>query len=210
MNQSAPTALLLLDYQVGLCRPGDDCLAPPLAAQIAERGVLEKAAQLLAAARASGALVVHIGLGFDETYELRTNRTARFERYPDNGLMRVGSPEAAFMPQVAPDAREPVLHKGCVDPFIGTSLRLVLASHGIERVVLAGVATNLVVESTARHASDSALDVVVVEDACASFSPEMHTFAVESTLPLFASVVASDAVSFSPSSRESRPQHSAA
>jgi biuret amidohydrolase len=196
MTQSNSTALLMLDFQAALCRAGDGCLAPPLAALVEERGTLKKAGELLTAAREAGAFVVHVGIGFDENYELRTNRTARFDNFEKAGIMKIGSPEGEFMPEVAPAPGEPVVYKGSVNPFLSTSLRMILAAHGIKKVVLAGVSTNLVVESSARHAADSALDVVVVEDACMSVSEEMHDFAVQHTLPTFASVVTSDAVTF--------------
>jgi nicotinamidase-related amidase len=178
----------MLDYQVGLCIQGDGCLAPPLAAEIDRRGVLAKAENLLRAARTSGAYIVHVRLGFDDTYELRSNRTARFDRYRELGLMKFDSPAAQFVPQLEP-VDEPVIIKGCVDSFIGTPLLNMLLGNSISTVILAGVATNLVVESTARHAADLGVSVVVVEDACAGFTPQLHAFAVNEILPMFANVI---------------------
>ena len=54
--------------------------------------------------------------------------------------------------------------------------------------MLGGVATNLVVESAARHASDAGLQVQVVEDMCASFRADFHEFSVQNMLPLFGTV----------------------
>ena len=82
-----------------------------------------------------------------------------------------------------------MIDKGCVDPFVGTPLRSVLAAEGVDHVVLGGVATNLVVESAARHASDEGLQVTVVEDMCASFRPDFHDFSAQNMLPLFGSVI---------------------
>jgi nicotinamidase-related amidase len=188
------TALLLLDYQVAMCDQGPLGLQPPLAAQVARREVLGRAAKTLDAARGAGLFVVHVRLAFDPSYELRTNAAARFAAYKDKGAMLVGSPEAAFMPEVTPLTSEPIVTKGGVDPFIGTQLLEVLLRNGVSRVALAGVATNLVVESAARHAIDSGLQVVVLEDLCASFAPEMHEFAITRTLPLFAEI--SDSATF--------------
>ena len=186
------TALLLLDYQRALCEPGDHCLAPPLAEQAQERDVLSAAEDALSHARASDdTSVVHVRLAFDPSYELRTNRTGRFQRYPDNGLLQADDAGAEIMEQVAPLTSEPLVTKGGVNPFIGTPLLEMLLGKGVRRVVLGGVATNLVVESAARHAADSGVDVVVLEDLCASFSPEMHTLAIEKTLPLFAEITSS-------------------
>ena len=186
------TALLLLDYQVAMCDTGPLGRQPALAAQVAERDVLGRAGKALAAARSAGLFVVHVRLAFDPSYELRTNATARFAAYRDAGAMLVGSPEAEFMAEVAPLPAEPVVTKGGVDPFVGTPLLEVLLRNGVTRVALAGVATNLVVESAARHAIDSGLQVVVLEDLCASVSAEMHEFAVTKTLPLFGDIADSD------------------
>jgi biuret amidohydrolase len=184
-------ALLLLDYQVALCEDGPHLRMPPLAAQVAERDVLATAERVLGAARDAGWLVAHVRLAFDPTYVLRTNRLARFDAYPDQRAMLADSPEAQIVKALAPIEGEPVVDKGCVDPFVGTPLLQVLAAEGIGEVVLGGVATNLVVESAARHASDTGLQVTVVEDMCASFRPDFHEFSVQHMLPLFGTVTTS-------------------
>ncbi|GAA1816549.1 cysteine hydrolase [Actinomadura chokoriensis] len=193
---TAKKALLMLDYQVALCEEGPHLRMPPLAAQIAERGVLATAERVLGAARAAGTLVVHVRLAFDPSYRLRTNRLPRFDPYEEQRAMLADSPEAQIVKALAPVAGEPVIDKGCVDPFVGTALRDVLAAEGVTEVVLGGVATNLVVESAARHASDSGLQVTVVEDMCASFRPDFHAFSVANMLPLFGSVVGSAELEF--------------
>lgn len=193
---TATKALLMLDYQVALCEEGPHLRMPPLAAQIAERGVLATAERVLAAARAAGTLVVHVRLAFDPSYRLRTNRLPRFDPYEEQRAMLADSPEAQIVKALAPAGGEPVVDKGCVDPFVGTALRDVLAAEGVTEVVLGGVATNLVVESAARHASDSGLQVTVVEDMCASFRPDFHEFSVTNMLPLFGSVIGSAELAF--------------
>ncbi|WP_433234473.1 cysteine hydrolase family protein [Actinomadura nitritigenes] len=193
---TATKSLLMLDYQVALCEEGPHLRMPPLAAQIAERGVLGTAERVLAAARAAGTLVVHVRLAFDPSYRLRTNRLPRFDPYEEQRAMLADSPEAQIVKALAPADGEPVVDKGCVDPFVGTALRDVLAAEGVTEVVLGGVATNLVVESAARHASDSGLQVTVVEDMCASFRPDFHEFSVTNMLPLFGSVTGSAELAF--------------
>jgi nicotinamidase-related amidase len=191
MTDNARTALLMLDYQVALVSEGELGRAKPLAAQVRERNVIATAKSVLDAARAAGTLVIHVRLAFDDTYVLRTNRLARFDGYRDNQAMLRTSPEAAIVDELAPIAGEAVVDKGCVDPFIGTPLLEVLLAEGIRTIVIGGIATNLVVESTARHASDSGLQVNIVEDMCASFSPTAHDFAFANILPMFGSVVTS-------------------
>lgn len=185
-------ALLLLDYQVALCEDGPHMRMPPLVEQIKERDVLANAARVLAAARQAGWLVVHVRLAFDPTYVLRTNRHPRFDAYQDQRAMLADSPEAQIVAGLSPIEGEPVIDKLCVDPFVGTPLLTVLAAEGIRDVVLGGVATNLVVESAARHACDAGLSVTVVDDLCASFRADFHDFSMQNLMPLFGTVTTAD------------------
>jgi biuret amidohydrolase len=187
-----PSALLFVDYQVALCEEGEHTRLPALAAQVRERDVIAKAASVLAAARAAGVYVVHVRLAFDPTYELRANRTPRWDAYPADRAMLADSEAARIVTALAPLDNEPVVIKGCVDPFIGTSLTEMLIGNGIRNIAIAGVATNLAVESAVRHAGDSGFAVTVLEDCCASFSPAAHEFSVGTILPMFSNVVSSD------------------
>ena len=186
------SALILVDYQVALCEEGDLCRLPALAAQVRERDVLGKASKVLEAARAAGVYVVHVRLAFDPTYELRSNRTKRWDAYPADRAMLADSPAAQIVDVLAPTEGEPVVVKGSVDPFIGTSLANMLLGNDIRSIAVAGVATNLAVESAVRHAGDSGFDVTVIEDLCASFSPAAHEFSTGTILPMFATVASSD------------------
>ena len=185
-------ALLLLDYQVGLCDSGPLGRMPALAEQIEQRGVLAAASRALSAARSRGDYVVHVRLAFDPSYELRTNRSARFDAYPTGRAMLVGSPEAAFVAELTPLESEPIVTKGGVNSFIGTPLTEMLLGNGIRSIALGGVATNLVVEATARHATDIGLDVHVLEDCCASFNPDFHDVTIKNLFPMFSTVTTTD------------------
>ena len=161
---------------------------PPLAQQVTRRGVLPATAELHQPALEEETLVVHLRLAFEPNYLTRTNRTKRFQRYPDEQLLRTDEPAARIAPELAsPDIG--VLTKGCVNPYIGAPLAAILAAHQVTGAVIAGVATTLAVESAARHSADSGLATLVVEDASASFSPELHEVAIASTLPLSADVI---------------------
>jgi nicotinamidase-related amidase len=186
------TALILVDYQVALCEEGEHCRLPALAAQVRERDVISRTSRVLEAARAAGVYVVHVRLAFDPTYELRSNRTARWDAYPADRAMQGDSPAAQIVSALVPLETEPVVVKGSVDPFIGTSLANMLLGNGIRTIAIAGVATNLAVESAVRHAGDSGFDVRVLEDLCASFTPAAHEFSTVTILPMFAAVVSSD------------------
>jgi biuret amidohydrolase len=190
LEQNGRFALLVADLQVGFCSVGEECLTPPLAEQATERQVIKVAAAVQEAALRAGIPVVHTRLAFDPTYFTRTNRTARFDLYPAERLLSHGSPGAQIVSEL--QSQDAVLvTKGCVDPFVGTALPAMLAANGITDLFIGGVATNLAVESAARHAADMGIGVRVVEDMCASSSSDLHNFAMANTLPLFAEIVSS-------------------
>jgi len=67
--------------------------------------------------------------------------------------------------------------------FYGTDLDLQLRRRRINQIVLAGIATNMGVESTARAAWEHGYSILFAEDATSSFSTEMHAFAFETIFP---------------------------
>ena len=68
--------------------------------------------------------------------------------------------------------------------FHGTELDLQLRRRGIKTLVLAGVASNMGVESTARAAYELGYQLIFAEDAISSVSAGMHEFAAHTIFPL--------------------------
>jgi nicotinamidase-related amidase len=76
--------------------------------------------------------------------------------------------------------------------FYGTDLDVQLRRRNVKTVVLAGIATNMGVESTARQAYERGYEVVIAEDAVTGLTHAMHAFAIESIFPLLARIVRAD------------------
>ena len=89
---------------------------------------------------------------------------------------------------VTPQDGEPVVTKRGVSAFYGSDLAPLLATGGIDTLLLSGVATNFVVEATAREATDRGYNVVIVGDCCASVSQEAHDAALTTALPFLATI----------------------
>ena len=188
------SALLLMDFQVAICGPdGRLGSGSGLSDHTREREVLARVAQCLEEAREAQVAVLHARVQFDPAYTRRTNRSDRFAGMERNQLLLEGSRDAEFVPEAAPVDGETVVNKGCVNPFIGTVLDQRLRALGVTDLYLGGVATNFVVESAARHAGDSGFNVTVLEDLCAAYDQQMHEFAIDRTLPLFADIGSSEA-----------------
>jgi nicotinamidase-related amidase len=183
--------LLLMDYQEGICRPDGIFGSAGMGAEVERRGVLPAAAAALHRFRDKGYAVVHTKLEVDPAGHVLTSSSGTFAAVREHGLMQTGDPAVDICPEVAPSTGERVIRKGGFGPFAGTSLEAYLHEVAPDEVVMGGVSTNHVVESAVRYASDVGFPVIVLEDLCASGSPELHRFAVEEILPSFARVLTS-------------------
>jgi nicotinamidase-related amidase len=190
MSQSQ-TALLLLDLQNEMVDAKGKVGGGGLAKIVEERGVLENAAKVLEAARAKRLKVAHIRLGFRPDYADALSVAPRIAKLKEHGAAVLGTWGTDFPDRLKPRDDEMIVTKQCVNPFFNTGLLSWLHKNGIKEIAIGGVATNLVVEATARYADDAGLAVTVLEDCCASPNPEWHRFAIEKMLPLFGRVISS-------------------
>lgn len=198
MEVGISQALVLMDYQLGICTSaGPLGVEAGYAVQVARRGVLAKAAIALSRFREENATIIHTRVAFDEHYSNLTNVSERFRSIRTQRLMLEGAPETEFCDGLIPVPGEIVITKGGVNPFIGTSLSQHLARIKPSVVVLGGIATTHVVESCARHAVDSGYKVVILEDLCAASDEESHRYAIERVLPGYASIAKSEEYEFS-------------
>ena len=187
------TALLLLDLQNDIVDPKGKIGQHGLAKATAERGVLKNAASVLAAFRRKSLPVVFVRVGFRPDYADALSVAPRVAKMKESGAAIVGTWGTEIHPEVAPQPGELIITKQCVNPFFSTQLHAWLGRHQIRSLVLGGVATNFVVEATARYCDDAGFAVTVLEDCCAGPSPELHAFAVEKILPMFGKVEKSNA-----------------
>lgn len=177
----ATTALVLIDLQNGI-------LAMDLAPYPANL-VVERSKDLAARFRAAGSPVVLVHVRFGEG-----------ERPSAEADKPMAAPAGGF-PADWSDLTAGLRERGDIvvlkhhwGAFIGTDLDLQLRRRGVTTIVLAGVATNFGVESTARSAWELGYNVVIAEDACTSRSEALHRFAIDNILPAIAHVIASDDV----------------
>jgi nicotinamidase-related amidase len=106
-------------------------------------------------------------------------------------LLPKDTDDAQIVPELAPRPGEIVLTKTTDSAVTGTSLRLILANMGIRHVVLTGIFTDQCVSSTVRSLADESFDVIVVEDACAAGTDELHHSELEIINMIYCHVVSS-------------------
>jgi nicotinamidase-related amidase len=108
-----------------------------------------------------------------------------------NLLAAPGSKEAEFLTEVAPQGDEIVINKTASGVFSSTNLHYVLNNMGIRSLYLAGVYTNECVETTARDACDLGYFVTLIDDACATVTPELHKASLDTLRDRYARIVTS-------------------
>jgi nicotinamidase-related amidase len=180
----ATTALVLIDLQQGIVA-GDK---GPRSGE----AVVEAAKNLAARFREVRAPVALVHVGWRNDAERPSGEVDKPMPIPTGGT------PPAFTELVGGLEQEGdiVVLKHHWGAFTGTDLDLQLRRRGVRTIVLAGIATNFGVESTARSAWELSYDVVVVEDACTSRSSELHVFAIDQILPQIARVVRLEDVGF--------------
>ena len=85
---------------------------------------------------------------------------------------------AEIVPELGPEPGDLVITKRQWGAFYGTELDLQLRRRGIDTILLAGISTNVGVESTARDAFERGYEQVFVEDAMTARSPDDHAHAL--------------------------------
>ncbi|RYY25837.1 MAG: cysteine hydrolase [Sphingomonadales bacterium] len=168
---------------------------PQLAQQVAERGILDRIATLAAAFRAHGLPVIHAPvIHRRDLADIKPNSLINALTLK-HGKMKVGSPEAAYVPQLVPHAEDIVLDRPAgLIAFNGTNLDATLRRMDIATVVLTGVSTNIAMPGNTMTAVDLGYHVVIPEDCTAGADPHTHKVIVEQQLRMIARITTAEAV----------------
>ncbi|WP_176038567.1 cysteine hydrolase family protein [Brucella tritici] len=153
----------------------------------------EKAARLLAAVRGHGIPVVLVRIAFRPDHADVVQNGKIFRDVVANKAMIDGSWGADFHDGFGPVDGEYVVKHSRNNAFYGSQLEEVLRVLKAERLVIAGISTNFVVEATVRCASDMGYEIIVASDACSSASLAQHQASLEN-MKLLADIMTVDEV----------------
>ena len=177
----ASTALVIIDMQRDFLEPGGfgDALGNDVSLL---RRTVEPTQRLLAAVREAGMLVVHTREGHrPDLADLPPAKRVRGrfamgigDPGPMGRILVRGEAGHDIVPELAPLPGEPIIDKPGKGAFYATDFEAILQHHGIERLIVCGVTTEVCVNTTVREANDRGYDCLVVEDCCGSYFPEFQ------------------------------------
>jgi len=155
-------ALLVYDMQVGILRQLP--AASPTIARVLD---------VLAAARESGVRILftrHVSLPRELAGTMQLRTAMAWQHVDSIDKIRptfpADAPQTKLIAELDPRPSEFVLDKISMSAFVGTPLELILRDCGIKALAIVGVALEVGIEPTARHAADLGFIPVLVTDAC--------------------------------------------
>lgn len=160
----AKTALIIIDLQKGI-------VAYPTAHAAGE--VIRRAGTLVAAFRGHRLPIVFVNVAGGAPG--RTEQARRTIDFPEDWTELVSDLDAR-----PKDHRVTKMTWGA---FTNTDLEAYLRAEGVTQVVLAGIATSIGVESTARFAYELGLNVTLAVDAMTDMNADAHTNSVTRIFP---------------------------
>jgi biuret amidohydrolase len=155
-------ALLVYDMQVGIVSQVKK--GPEVVARVRDA---------VAVARACGMRVIftrHLSLPRELMGAFQYRMAMSWQRVERADLVKPwflrGSPGFEIVPELSPLPSEAIFDKITMSAFEGTPLSIALRDCGVRAVALVGLAIEIGIEPTARHAADLGLIPVIIVDAC--------------------------------------------
>jgi biuret amidohydrolase len=189
-------ALLVYDMQAGICSQVKNSAR-----------IISQITRLIAACRAAGVRVVytrHLSLPKAWMGVMQYRTTMAWQRKDEPSdvspwFLR-GTPGFEIVRELAPHPDDAIFDKLSFSAFEGTPLEFALRDAGIHSVAIAGIATEIGIEPTARHAADIGIIPVVVADACGAGHEEAAQRSLDS-LRFMGDAIISDVMSIETSLR---------
>lgn len=177
------TALVVIDMQKADAHPEYGMGKKARAAGIGQvfeyywkavEGAVKNQQRLLDAARTAGVQVIYTRIAT----QTRTARDVGKQHLYVNLAVPKDSVDAEILAEITPAPDDIVLSKTSSSPFNSTNIHQLLHNLDVDTLLVCGVVTNGCVEGTVRDASDLGYNVIMIPDACAAVTPELHQAAI--------------------------------
>jgi ureidoacrylate peracid hydrolase len=187
MNQHyGKTALVLIELQNDFLAK-DGALNKAVSAVLESNDVVSNINETIDGARKLGLTIVHVPIAFSDDYvEVGDDPHGILDIVKNAGAFRKGSWGAEFYEGIDIQEHDIVIEaKSGICAFTGTNLDLILRHHGITSIALAGLLTNVCIESTMRTAYNLGYQIHTLTDCMATVSHAHQQAAIEHNFSFF-------------------------
>ncbi len=192
------TAILVMDCQNDIVheegKVGGSLTGGTMPRVIKERNILGTIRRLMEAGRAAKVPVIHVRHAYRPDYADLPGHVRIFQGMKQMQALQDGTWGAEIHAEVKPDPQDLVITKTRVSSFYSSPLEGILNAQGITHLVLTGIATDGVVEGTARDGADRGYEIIIPDDCCAATSEEAHRVILGGVLSFLTTVCHADDV----------------
>lgn len=172
------TAILVMDCQNDIVdekgKVGGSLTGGAMPRVIKEKNILGNIKKLMVAGRAAQVPIIHVRHAYRPDYADLPGHVKIFQGMKQMQALQDGTWGAEIHPDLTPEPSDFVMTKTRVSAFYASPLEGILGAQGITHLVLTGIATDGVVEGTARDGADRGYSIVIPDDCCAATTEEAH------------------------------------
>jgi nicotinamidase-related amidase len=154
-------ALLVYDMQVGICN------------QVKSDTIIALVGEVVAAARTAGMRIAwcrHLSLPKPWMGSFAMRQALAWQRTDDPEKVEPwflrDTPGVEIVPALVPQPEDFVFDKLTMSAFESTPLQMALRDAGLSALAICGIAMEIGIEPTCRHAADLGIVPILIEDAC--------------------------------------------
>lgn len=192
------TAILVMDCQNDIVHEdgkfGGHLTGGAMPRLIQEKNILGNISALAAAGRTAKVPIIHVRHAYRPDYSDLLEHVKVFQVIKQMEALQDGTWGAEIHADLTPEPEDLVITKTRVSSFYASPLEAILNSQGRTHLVLTGIATDGVVEGTARDGTDRGYHIFIPEDCCAATTEEAHGVILGAALGGLTTVCTSDEV----------------
>lgn len=178
------TAVIVVDMQNCFVKEGGyfDLAGHDISAA---QKIIEPCKQVITSVRARGGRIIYLQMGCspdlsdaaaaDSPNSQKSKGLVMIKQRPEakDKIYIYGTWGADIIEELAPHRKDIIVRKQRYDGFFGTNLDIILRALGIRYLLFVGVATNICVESTIRHAFFLDYFPILISDGVSQMGPEI-------------------------------------
>src|SRR5579875_2158196 len=174
MAQKSKSVVLALHYQNEVLHPDGKIRVGVAEGDTGRANLIRAAKTLLDGARTHGVPVISVRIAFRPDFRDLTVNGPIWQNILKIRACEDGAWGSQFFDELRPAPGEFIVNHTRINAFYGSQLQEIVDLFDPERLIVAGIATNYVVQHTVAYASDAGYEITVVRDACSSAVPELH------------------------------------